>query len=120
MLTLHHDYETLTLMHHARARMQQRGITREMIYLALDFGDPIVSYGWLRIEVTDRSLRRARRLDLADRLRGLSVVLGMTAPSSRSSATTDSGAPVPTEGRGGEGLATRERADPSSGGDRER
>lgn len=60
---------------HAQQRHQQRGVPEWAIDLALR-ARPFYSHGALVYRVTDRLLLQLGREDLADRLRGLTVVTG--------------------------------------------
>jgi len=60
---------------HAQQRHQQRAVPRWAIELALR-ARPTSSYGALVHRVTDRLLLQIGREDVADRLRGLTVVTG--------------------------------------------
>ena len=59
---------------HARARMQQRGITPRMIRVALGYGERAWSHGRICHRVTDRCLCGTAYAAESDRLRGLCVV----------------------------------------------
>ena len=70
-----HLTNTLVVSHHARARMRQRAIGEAELHVALSVGYISHSHGDLVYTVTDRGLRGTEWWRLADRLRGLSVVI---------------------------------------------
>lgn len=66
-----------TMSVHAKRRSRQRAVSRSMVEFAIEYGQPINSYGDVRFLLTDRVLAQAPPpvRKLSDRLRGLFVVV---------------------------------------------
>lgn len=64
----------VTCSQHCQVRMQQSGITPDMLQIALEFGERRWSHSRLCYVITDRCLRGTQYARFADRLRGLCVV----------------------------------------------
>jgi hypothetical protein len=65
----------MSLSIHAQSRMQQRAIRPHNVQLALEYGEREHHQGDVCYTLTDRALRDTPWQHLADRLRGLCVVL---------------------------------------------
>jgi hypothetical protein len=68
-----HDWN-VELSNHSRQRSQQRGISKDLIYLAMDYSAPIFKQGLIFYAVTERLLPANMDHHLREKLNNLVVV----------------------------------------------
>lgn len=67
-------YVGYTKKNHVQKRKQQRGITHDMIKIAIVYGNKSWNYGQIKYTLTDRCLENTVYKKYVDKLRGLSVI----------------------------------------------